>query len=57
LARERKVQTVSGKKIELKVSTICIHGDTHGAPKIARAVFEKLEQSKIAIRPLRQIIE
>ena len=57
LVRERKVPTVSGKKMELKVSTICIHGDTHGAAKIARAVFEKLEQSKIAIRPLREIIE
>jgi UPF0271 protein len=57
LVRERKVQTVSGKKIELKINTVCIHGDTQGAPKIARAVFEKLEQSKIPLRPLRQIIE
>jgi len=57
LVRERKVSTSSGKKIELKVSTICIHGDTQGAGRIARAVFEKLEQSKIAVRPLRQIIE
>jgi len=57
LVKERKVQTVSGKKIEMKVSTICIHGDTRGAPKIARTVYEKLEQAKIAVRPLRQLID
>jgi 5-oxoprolinase (ATP-hydrolysing) subunit A len=57
LVRERKVQTFSGRKIEMKVSTICIHGDTRGAAKIARAVSEKLEQAKIALRSLRQLID
>ena len=57
LVRERKVQTVSGKKIELKVNTICIHGDTPGAPKIARAVNEKLQQAKISIQSLKHLID
>jgi UPF0271 protein len=57
IVRERKVQTISGQKIELNVSTVCIHGDTRGAAKIARAVSEKLEQAKIAVRPLHQIID
>jgi UPF0271 protein len=57
LVRERKVQTISGKKMEMNVHTICIHGDTKGAGKIARAVFEKLENAKIAMRPLHNIIE
>ena len=57
LARERKVLSVSGKKFDMKVSTICIHGDTPGASKIAKAVFEKLQQSKIAIQPLKNLME
>jgi UPF0271 protein len=57
LVRERKVQTVSGKKIEMKVRTICIHGDTPGAPKIARAVYEKLQQAKISIHPLMDLFD
>lgn len=57
LVRERKVQTVSGKRIELKVSTICIHGDTPGAAKIARVVYEKLQQAKISIQSLKNIID
>jgi 5-oxoprolinase (ATP-hydrolysing) subunit A len=57
LVRERKVQTVSGKKIELKVSTICIHGDTPGAAKIARMVYEKLLLSKISIQSLKNLID
>lgn len=57
LAKERKVLTVSGRKIEMKVSTICIHGDTPGAPKIARAVYEKLQQAKISIQALKNLID
>jgi 5-oxoprolinase (ATP-hydrolysing) subunit A len=57
LARERKIQTTSGQKLELKVSTICIHGDTPGAPKIARAVVERLQQAKISIQPLKDLID
>ena len=57
LIKERKVQSVSGQKIEMKVSTICIHGDTPGAAKIAKGVHEKLQQAKISITALRNLIE
>lgn len=55
IVKERAVMSVSGKKMDLKVHTICVHGDTPGAAKIARAVREKLEQSKISIEPLHAI--
>jgi UPF0271 protein len=55
MVRERKITTVTGKAIEAKISTICIHGDTPGAARIAKAVREKLENAKVAIEPLRQI--
>jgi UPF0271 protein len=57
LVKERKIQTISGRKIEMKVSTICIHGDTPGASKIARAVFERLQQAKISIQALKNLID
>ncbi|MGH9858013.1 MAG: LamB/YcsF family protein [Acidobacteriota bacterium] len=57
LVKERKVQTISGRKIEMKVSTICIHGDTPGAAKIARGVFERLQQAKITIQALTHLID
>ncbi len=57
LVKEHRVQSLSGRKIEIKVSTICIHGDTPGAAKIARAVFEKLQQAKISIQALKHLID
>ncbi len=57
IVKERTATSLSGKKIDLKVHTICVHGDTPGAVRIARAVREKLEQSKIAIEPLHAIFE
>jgi UPF0271 protein len=55
ITREHRVNTVSGKVLEMKVCTICIHGDTPGAPKIARAVRKKLEDSKISIETLEKV--
>jgi UPF0271 protein len=56
IVKEHQVSSLSGKRVELTVHTICIHGDTPGAPQIARAVREKLEQAKISIEPLHQVI-
>jgi UPF0271 protein len=57
LVKERKIQTISGRKMEMKVSTICIHGDTPGAARIAKSVFEKLQQAKIALQPLKNLMD
>lgn len=56
MIREHQVHTINGKTIEMKVSTICIHGDTPGAPKIAKAVRQRLEESKISIQALDKIV-
>jgi UPF0271 protein len=55
IVKEHKTSTISGKRIPLKADTICIHGDTVGAPEIARAVREKLESAKISVERLSQI--
>lgn len=57
LAKNHAVYSVSQKRIELRVQTICIHGDTPGAAKIAKVVRERLEQGKIDIQSLGKIFE
>jgi len=43
----------SGAVIPLKVETICIHGDTPGAPQIAASVRRALEEAGITVQALR----
>lgn len=56
IVRERKVKSVTGKILDLKVATLCIHGDTPGASRIAQNVRHKLELAKISIEPLQKIV-
>lgn len=56
IVRERKVKTISGSMLDLKVESLCIHGDTPGAARIAQNVRHKLEVAKISIEPLEAII-
>ncbi len=37
---------------EGRAQTICIHGDTPGAPKIAEAVAKRLQEAGVSLRPL-----
>ena len=57
IVRERHVTSTSGIKLDLKVMTLCIHGDTPGSPEIAQAVRKSLESAKISVEPLHQILE
>jgi 5-oxoprolinase (ATP-hydrolysing) subunit A len=41
-----------GTEIMARAQTICIHGDTPGAPQIAEAVAETLQQAGVELRPL-----
>ena len=43
LAKENKVITVTGKKINLKADTICIHGDGEHAPEFAKILHQHLQ--------------
>jgi 5-oxoprolinase (ATP-hydrolysing) subunit A len=49
---ENRVQTISGKWINLKADTICIHGDNPNAPKIVKELKSALENANIKIRPI-----
>ena len=39
-------------KVPLRAETLCIHGDTPGAPDIARAVAEALRKAGVSVAPL-----
>ena len=53
MAMEGKVHTITGKVIEAKVETICIHGDSPGSDKIVAAVREGLVKAGAIVKPLR----
>ena len=53
MAVEGKVRTIDGADIELRVQTICCHGDTPGAARIVRAVRSELERAGCHLKPLR----
>jgi UPF0271 protein len=41
-----------GSEVPVDAQTICIHGDTPGAPEIAAAVARRLRQSGVTLSPL-----
>ena len=53
MAMEGKVRTITGKVIDARVQTICIHGDSPGADKIVAAVRDGLVKAGAVVKPLR----
>ncbi len=49
---EKKVKTQSGKDIEVASDSVCVHGDTPGAVRLAEVIARKLGENDIEIRPL-----
>jgi UPF0271 protein len=47
-----KMTSIDGKEIKLKADTLCIHGDTPGAWKVARVINQELKKSGIKPAPL-----
>ena len=50
MARDGEVISLSGKRLELKAQTLCLHGDEPNAPASAKAVREALEGAGIDVR-------
>ena len=47
------VTTVDGTFLKLAVDTLCVHGDTPGAPEIAQAVRDALAKAKVKVAPFK----
>jgi UPF0271 protein len=52
IARDGRVVASDGTRIAVAAQTLCLHGDTPGAARIARAVRERLEGAGVKIAPL-----
>lgn len=52
----QEVETIEGTLIPMHVDTLCIHGDTPGAARIAAQLRAALKKAHIAIAPLHEIM-
>ena len=52
IAKRRGVIASDGSTVKIEADTVCMHGDTPGAPKIAEAVAAGLQESGVSLRPL-----
>ena len=51
MVRESRVVARNGATIDLRVDTICVHGDTPGAAVLARALYDGLTGAGARVRP------
>jgi UPF0271 protein len=52
MVTEGRVTAIDGSEIVIEVTTLCVHGDTAGAPELTRRLRAGLEQHGIAVRPV-----
>jgi UPF0271 protein len=50
------VSSIDGREIALQADTLCIHGDTPGAWKLARAIREALTGSGVEVVPMASVL-
>lgn len=56
LACEGRVVTIEGKEIDFIADTICLHGDTPGAVRLAAEVRRELGKAGVEVRPMASIM-
>jgi len=52
MVTEGTVEAITGETIDLRIDTLCVHGDTPNAPAIARSLRRALEAAGVAIARL-----
>ncbi|KMY55793.1 LamB/YcsF family protein [Bacillus sp. FJAT-27231] len=57
MVKEERVVTYDGKDVSIQAETICIHGDTPGAPALAKAITAALKAGGVEIVPIKRIIK
>ena len=55
MVREQAITSRNGKRVPLRLDSICVHGDEPTAVAVARAVREGLEAAGIAVVPLTEM--
>ena len=52
-----KVITITGKDLKLEVDSICLHSDTKGASRHAKAIYERCQKEGIALVRMADIVK
>jgi UPF0271 protein len=52
IGRDGVVRAEDGSAVTVQADTICIHGDTEGAPAIARLIRERLKKESVEVAPM-----
>jgi UPF0271 protein len=52
MVTDRAVETADGTMLPIEIDTICVHGDTAGAPALAAWLRAGLSASGVDVRPL-----
>jgi 5-oxoprolinase (ATP-hydrolysing) subunit A len=52
MATEGVVLTPAGTAVPLRIDTICVHGDTPGAPELTRRIREGLRGAGAQVAPI-----
>jgi UPF0271 protein len=50
MVREKRVLAIDGAVVPLEAQTLCLHGDTPGAERLAAAIRARLETDGVTIR-------
>jgi UPF0271 protein len=50
-----EVVSLSGKRVKVKVDTLCVHGDEPSGVVVARAIRSGLEAAGVAVVPLTEM--
>ena len=56
MALEGKVIAIDGKEVELKVDTLCVHGDNPGAVQMVKKIQEDLRAAGVEVTPMKNFI-
>ncbi len=52
MATRGTVETVTGETIAVQADTVCVHGDTPGAARLAEGIRRALEAAGVEVRPM-----
>lgn len=53
MIKENKVITDTGEDMDIHVDTICVHGDTAGAPELVKCIYDELTKNNIEVESLK----
>jgi UPF0271 protein len=56
MVTEGTVVAIDGTVVDLRVDTLCVHGDNPEAVELIRSLRERLAAAGVALRPLREVV-